>query len=83
MACRITVVLEYPSWADIPRIGANTRLDEMGLPKICSLQFSDALKEMEVLEDAIHDSDVLARAHRASYDYPNCDDPRRPKRGMT
>ena len=47
---RITVVLEYPSEADVPRIGINTT--DFGIGKVCAVQFSDALAELEQLHDS-------------------------------
>ena len=46
---RITVVLEYPSEDDVPRIGINTT--DFGIGKVCAVQFSDALAELEQLHD--------------------------------
>ena len=47
---RITVVLEYPSEDDVPRIGINTT--DFGIGKVCAVQFSDALAELEQLHDS-------------------------------
>jgi hypothetical protein len=77
MTCRITVVFEYPSVDDVPRIGLTTPLAEYGTPRICAMQFSDALRELEVLEDRATTAAKDA-AFAASYDYPGCTDPRRP-----
>lgn len=78
MSVRITVVLEYSNCSDVPRIGPKTIAAELGDASICSLQFSDALREMEVLErDATEET--KDEAFRASYGYPGCTDPRAPK----
>ena len=47
---RITGVLDYPSEADVPRIGINTT--DFGIGKVCAVQFSDALAELEQLHDS-------------------------------
>jgi hypothetical protein len=78
VTCRITLVLEYPSVDDVPRIGLTTKLGEIGSPRLCAMQFSDALRELEVLEDAADDA-TKDKAFSASYDYPGCTDPRAPK----
>lgn len=47
MTYRLTVVLEYASEADAPRIGVDTR--DFGHAKVHGVQFSDALLELEVV----------------------------------
>jgi hypothetical protein len=47
---RITVVLEYPSDADVPQFSAG--MNVLG-GTVVAVQFSDALKELEQLENPI------------------------------
>ncbi len=62
----------------VPRIGMLTPLTDYGSPRICAMQFSDALRELEVLED--HASEATKhKAFAASYGYPGCTDPRKPR----
>jgi len=77
MTYRMTVVLEYETVEDAPRIGPLTEGKDMGKFKVCAMQFSDALRELEVLEDAATEA-VKDAAWRASYSYPGCTDPRQP-----
>lgn len=77
MTFRMTVVLEYPSADSVPRVGADTLASDLGAAKVCALQFSDALRELEVLNDAAPE-DVKERAFHAAFDYHGCSDPRRP-----
>lgn len=82
MAYRMTLVLEYANVEDAPRIGAATEGKDFGKFRVCAMQFSDALRELEVLEDNA-DEDVKMQAFRASFDYPGCTDPRRPAEGKS
>jgi hypothetical protein len=75
---RMTLVLEYANVEDAPRIGAATKGEGFGTFRVCAMQFSDALRELEVLEDEATE-DAKDRAYRASYAYPGCTDPRSPK----
>jgi hypothetical protein len=77
MTYRMTVVLEYASVEDAPRLGPLTEGKDMGKFKVCAMQFSDALRELEVLDDHATDA-VKDLAFRAAYSYPGCTDPRRP-----
>lgn len=69
MTYRMTVVLEYPSAEDAPRINFNTKAKDLGNAEVVALQFSDALRELEVLTD--HATDEAKRAGwAASENYP-------------
>lgn len=70
MTYRMTVVLEYPSIQDAPRVNAKSLAKDLGNGEVVALQFSDALRELEVLER--HASDAAKReAMVAAEDYPN------------
>lgn len=58
---RITLVLEYENDADVPRIAIDTK--DFGNFKLHSLQFSDALLELEVLHEYIRPVDLMAARH--------------------
>jgi hypothetical protein len=66
---RMTVVLEYPSKDDAPRISYNTKAKDLGDADVVALQFSDALRELEVLTDAATDEAKRA-GWAASENYP-------------
>lgn len=51
MTYRITVVLEYPDRVSSPRINARTKAKDLGDGEVTAVQFSDALRELEVLEE--------------------------------
>lgn len=69
MTYRMTVVLEYPSVADSPRINARTKAKDLGDGEVCSVQFSDALRELEVLENHATE-EVKTLAWKAAESYP-------------
>jgi hypothetical protein len=69
MTYRMTVVLEYPSRDDAPRIGARTSAKDLGDGKVVSLQFSDALRELAVLDGYATDS-ARREASLAAENYP-------------
>lgn len=69
MTYRMTVVLEYPSVADSPRITARTKAKDLGEGEVCAVQFSDALRELEVLENHATE-EVKEMAWRAAESYP-------------
>jgi hypothetical protein len=62
---RMTVVLEYDRREDLPRVGANSRGSDLGNGRVMALQFSDALRELAVLEEDASD-EVKDRAHEAA-----------------
>ena len=69
MTYRMTVVLEYPSRDHAPQVNARTKAKDLGDGEVCALQFSDALRELEVLEDhATEEAKELA--WKASESYP-------------
>lgn len=51
MTYRMTVVLEYPSVNDAPRVNARTKAKDLGDGEVVAVQFSDALLELEVVEE--------------------------------
>lgn len=51
MTYRMTVVLEYPSVEAAPRVNAKTLARDLGDGEVVSVQFSDALLELEVVEE--------------------------------
>lgn len=55
MTTRITLVLEYPSDSDVPRIGPGTR-DFGAFTAVTAVQFTDALAELEVLLEGADDA---------------------------
>jgi hypothetical protein len=59
----MTVVLEYASASAAPQVGVNTR--DFGEFTVAAVQFSDALRELEVLlENATHED--RTRAYHAA-----------------
>ena len=77
MTYRMTLVLEYDTVEDAPRIGALTEGKDFGKFRVCAMQFSDALRELGELEEHASE-DAKMKAFRAAFDYPGCTDPRRP-----
>lgn len=72
MTFRMTVVLEYPSKAAAPAVNARTKAKDLGDGEVCSVQFSDALRELEVLEEhATEDVKQLAWEAAESYQRPS------------
>ncbi len=63
MTYRMTVVLEYESERDAPGIGRDTR--DFGQFQVYAVQFSDALKELEVLLENASEEDKQ-RAYEAA-----------------
>jgi hypothetical protein len=63
MTYRMTVVLEYATDRDAPQIGPDTR--DFGTFKVAAVQFSDALRELEVLAENASEEDKL-RAYQAA-----------------
>lgn len=78
MTYRMTVVLEYPNAAAAPAVNARTKAKDLGDGEVVSIQFSDALLELSALEEDATEETKM-RAFRAAFDYPGCDDPRRPR----
>lgn len=66
MSYRMTVVLEYPSTNDVPRINAKTRAKDLGEGEVVAVQFSDALLELGVVEEYVRrcDWDAAQRDQR-------------------
>jgi hypothetical protein len=48
---RMTVVLEYPSINESPRVNARTKAKDLGDGEVVAVQFADALLELEVVEE--------------------------------
>lgn len=69
MTYRMTVVLEYASKAVAPRVNARTKAKDLGDGEVCSVQFSDALRELEVLEQHATE-EVKTLAWKAAEGYP-------------
>lgn len=67
MTYRMTVVLEYESDRDAPAVGRDTR--DFGEFKVAAVQFSDALRELEVLNENATEADKL-RAYYAAMGSP-------------
>lgn len=65
MTFRMTVVLEYPSVEDAPRIGREVVGGALGNGTIYAVQFGYALKELEVLHQTATEGAKDA-AYRAS-----------------
>lgn len=72
MTFRITVVLEYASKHDMPSINARTKASDLGNGEVTAVQFSDALRELEVLENDASEATKDA-AWRASESYPGAE----------
>lgn len=72
MTYRMTVVLEYATARDAPAIGRDTR--DFGTFKVAAVQFSDALRELEVLLENASEADKL-RAYQAATSSPTTSSP--------
>jgi len=69
MTYRMTVVLEYPDESASPRVNARTKARDLGDGEVVSVQFSDALRELAVLEEDATE-DTKERGWKAAESYP-------------
>lgn len=72
MTYRMTVVLEYPNKEASPRVNARTKAKDLGEGEVVAVQFSDALRELAVLEESASD-DVSRKAWEAAESYPGAE----------
>lgn len=69
MTYRMTVVLEYPDNHAAPHVNARTKAKDLGDGEVVAVQFSDALRELEVLEEHATE-EVKTLAWKAAEGYP-------------